>query len=236
MPDPMPAQLATVRYSCFNAMYGDCTVQHPCCQKTGLLVQYVARAPVSWGIHLCTQLWLYPSLLQQNHAALVHRAVLVVKRFGMPIICPNVALLMVLYDLTVLLVYLTTCTPSRRPNTTAHATADALIGASPRTRAVLTGAQLLLNSFSQMNLPSSLSIDSSGGQQASRVQLQPEHDFPDLLPRVQAGRLRAGAATGSATRCASNVSSSLPCSQLDLPHEVAQGGCCLHDKCVRQNS
>ncbi len=69
-------------------------------------------------------------------------------------------------------------------------------------------------------------------------------DFPDLLPRVQAGRLRAGAAQAgrrrvgaarrSAARCASKVSSSLPCSHLFLPHEDAQGGCCLHDKCVRQ--
>ena len=42
----------------------------------------------------------------------VHRAVLVVKRFGMPINRLIVALLFGLKDLTALFVYLTTCKPS----------------------------------------------------------------------------------------------------------------------------
>jgi len=201
----------------------------------------------------------------------------VVKRFGMPINHPTVALLFVLQDSTALFVYLTACKPSCRPNATAQAIADALIGARLSTRAIVNPraamhprAQLRLSSISQMNLPSSLSTDSSGGQQASAVHQQPEqqgspvhlqpgqqgthqlthlrrsgaapaiHDdtpdgFADFM-QVQAGRLQAGAATGSANRCASNLSSSLPSSQLVLPHEVAQGGCCLHDKCVTQNS
>ncbi len=183
----------------------------------------------------------------------VHRAVLVVKRFGMPINRLTVASLFGLQDSIALFVYLTTCKSSCRPN----ATLDALMGARLSSRAIVNPraamhprAQLLLNSISQMNLPSSLSTDSSGRQQASAVHQQPEQQGSPV--RLQPGQQgihqlthlwRSGAApaihgiaAGSATRCATKVSSSLPCPQLDLPHEVAQGGCCLDDKCVRQNS
>ena len=175
----------------------------------------------------------------------------------MPINHPTVALLFVLQDSTALFVYLTACKPSCRPNATAQAIADALIGARLSTRAIVNPraamhprAQLRLSSISQMNLPSSLSTDSSGGQQASAVHQQPEQQGSPVrlqpgqqgihqlthLWRSGAAPAIHGAAAGSATRCATKVSSSLPCSQLDLPHEVAQGGCCLDDKCVRQNS
>lgn len=143
---------------------------------------------------------------------------------------------------------------SCRPNATAQATLDALDGAHSRTRALLNPrAQLHLSSSSQMNLAPNLLPDSSGGQQALPVHLQPGQQalpvqlqqevtqlwrsgaapaihapphgtpdgFADFLLRVQAGRLRGAAAAGSANRCAAEVSSSLSCSQLVLPHEVA---------------
>ena len=175
------------------------------------------------------------------------------------------------------------CERSCRPNATAQATLDALDGARSRRRAVLNPrAQLLLSNSSQMNLAPNLLPDSSGGQQASPVHLQPGQQaspvhlqpgqqaspvqlqpwqqeltqvwrsgaapaihapphgtpdgFADFLMRVQAGRLQGAAAAGSANRCAAKVSSSLPCSQLVLPHEAAWGDCCLHDRCARQNS
>ncbi|DBB12613.1 TPA: hypothetical protein ACH3X3_005399 [Trebouxia sp. C0006] len=104
-----------------------------------------------------------------------------------------------------------------RPN----ATLDALMGARLSSRAIVNPraamhprAQLLLNSISQMNLPSSLSTDSSGRQQASAVHQQPEQQGSPV--RLQPGQQgihqlthlwRSGAApaihgiaAGSATR------------------------------------
>lgn len=94
----------------------------------------------------------------------VRRAVLEVKRFGMPITRPTVALLFVLQDLTVLVVYLMTCERSCRPNATAQATLDALIGVRSRTRAAMHPRAQLLSSSSHMNLPSSLSVERLDGR------------------------------------------------------------------------
>ncbi|DBA91695.1 TPA: hypothetical protein ACH3X1_003295 [Trebouxia sp. C0004] len=76
-----------------------------------------------------------------------------------------------------------------RPNTTA--TLDARIASRSRARAAITArAQLLSSSSSQMNLASSLLTDSSGGQQASAVHMQPGLQGINQLTHL----LRSGAA------------------------------------------
>ncbi len=220
--------------------------------------------------------------------------VAVVRSCRMPITHLTVTLRFVLQDLTGLLVYLTTCERSCRPNSSVQATLDALITARLRRRAAANSrAQLLSSSSIQMNHSSGHLTDSSGWQQASPVQLrpgqqasavhrQPEQqaspvqlqpgqqaspvhlqpwqqqithlwrsgatpaihmpphdttdDFADFITRVQAERLQAGAATGSATRCASKCPRARHGHSLFCHVWLHKGGPCLHNKCVRQYS